>query len=294
MRSFQGAVLFVDMLGFSALTRGKLTLVEREYQPWKVPADGKYPNQLLAAQIILTFRKVLMRTQRHYPTVKLAQLSDCAFLWSKDASSLVQAGRYFMNEAVRSGLLCRGGLAYGEVHEPNKINHSIGAFIVGEAVTRAASHETMGKGMRIFTDADTAHAILQSQRYESFHELKNPLTGDIVDEWQWYSPPDLRLTANAHKSRLQVAITDLVTSHTTLRFSPRFAWNAASSEGRRQLACSIESVSQVMQKLSCGKGDYGFSAEYLMHSMHIRSDDVQKRFQAQYINELREWTSEGR
>lgn len=29
MRSFQGAVLFVDMLGFSALTRGRLSLAEQ-------------------------------------------------------------------------------------------------------------------------------------------------------------------------------------------------------------------------------------------------------------------------
>ncbi|GLO09865.1 hypothetical protein PPUJ20005_38340 [Pseudomonas putida] len=285
--------MFVDMLGFSALTRGRLTLTEREYQPWKVPVDGNYPNQLLAAQILLAFRKVLTRTQRHYYAVKLAQLSDCAFLWSKDAASLVQAGRYLMHEAVKAGLLCRGGLAYGDIHEPNKINHSIGAFIVGDAVTRAASYETQGKGMRIFTDADTAHALLQKQRYESFHGLKNPLTGDIVDEWQWYSP-QLNFAPSAQKPRLEGAISDLVSCHTMLRFSPRFAWNATSSEGCRQLACSIESVSQVMQKLSCGKGDYGFSAEYLMHSMHIRSDTVQKRFHAQYVNELLQWTSSGR
>lgn len=284
--------MFVDMLGFSALTRGRLSLAEKEYQPWKVPADGHYPNQLLAAQILLAFRKVLMRTQRHYSAVKLAQLSDCAFLWSKDTSSLVQAGRYLMHQAVKAGLLCRGGLAYGDIHEPNKVNHSIGAFIVGEAVTRAASYETMGKGMRIFTDAETAHAILRMQRYEPFHELRNPLTGEVVDEWQWYSP-EANLPPGADKSRLKGAITDLVSCYTMLRFSPRFAWNAASSEGVRQLACSIESVSQVMQQLSGSKGDYGFNAEYLMHSAQMRTDKVQKRFQAQYVEELLRWTSKG-
>lgn len=284
--------MFVDMLGFSALTRGRLSLAEQEYQPWKVPADSNYPNQLLAAQILLAFRKVLLRTQRHYSVVKLAQLSDCAFLWSKNPSSLVQAGRYLMHEAVKTGLLCRGGLAYGDIHEPNKVNHSIGAFIVGDAVTRAASYETMGKGMRIFTDAETAQAILEKQPHESFYGLKNPLTGDIVDEWQWYTP-ELNFTPSAHKSRLKNAIIDLVSCHTMLRFSPRFAWNAASSEGGRQLACSIESISQAMQKLSCGKGDYGFSSEYLMQSMHMRSDKVRKRFQAQYVAELLRWTSKG-
>jgi len=139
MRSFRGAVLFVDMLGFSALTRGKLKLSESEYTPWKTRPEGNFPHQLLAAQILLAFRKILMRTGRRFKTVKLAQLSDCAFLWSEDLGAVTDAGRFLMHEAIDAGLLCRGGLAFGDIHEPNKIDRTIGAFIVGDAVTRAAT-----------------------------------------------------------------------------------------------------------------------------------------------------------
>jgi hypothetical protein len=285
MRSFQGAVLFVDMLGFSALTRGKLKLTESECEPWKIKPDGRFPHQLLAAQILLAFRKALMRTQRRFQAVRLAQLSDCAFIWSKDVGAVVDAGRFLMHEAVKAGLLCRGGLAFGDVHEPNKVNHSIGAFIVGDAVTRAATYETMGKGMRIFTDADTASKVLLARPYESFHAITNPLVGDTVDEWRWYAPdPSLRFERNGLK--LKAAVERLVSCHTILRFSPRLAWNAASPEGCRQLACSIVAVSDSMQELSQGYGEYEFSVEHLMPTLHNRNHSIQGKVQKQFVGEL--------
>jgi len=36
MKSYQGGVLFIDMLGFGALTNGHLTLRAVECEPWKV------------------------------------------------------------------------------------------------------------------------------------------------------------------------------------------------------------------------------------------------------------------
>lgn len=285
MRSFQGAVLFVDMLGFSALTRGKLKLTESEYMPWKIKPGGTFPHQLLAAQILLAFRKALMRTGRRFKAVKLAQLSDCAFLWSEDVCAVTDAGRFLMHEAILAGLLCRGGLAFGDVHEPNKIDHSIGAFIVGDAVTRAATYETMGKGMRIFTDSETAFEILSKRPHESFQALINPLVGETVDEWLWYSPepiPEL----SRDRLMLRPAVEKLVSCHTMLRYSPRFAWNAASPEGCRQLACSIVAVSDAMQKLSQGYGEYEFTVEHLSGAMQIRKDSIRERVHNQFCEEL--------
>lgn len=285
MRSFQGAVLFVDMLGFSALTRGRLKLTESEYLPWKIKPAGNFPHQLLAAQILLAFRKALMRTGRQFKTVKLAQLSDCAFLWSEDVCTVADAGRFLMHEAVEAGLLCRGGLAFGDVHEPNKIDHSIGAFIVGDAVTRAATYETMGKGMRIFTDSDTASEILLKRPHESFQELINPLLGETVDEWLWYSPEPM-LKFSRDRVMLRPAIEKLVSCHAMLRYSPRFAWNAASPEGCRQLACSVVAVSDAMQKLSQGYGEYEFTVEYLSSAMQTRNDSIRGRVHKQFSEEL--------
>ncbi|MCE0975536.1 hypothetical protein [Pseudomonas putida] len=287
MRSFQGAVLFVDMLGFSALTRGKLNLGTDEYKPWKIAPKGDFPHQLLAAQILLTFRKALMRTSRTFKAVKVAQLSDCAFLWSEDVGAVVDAGRHLMHEAALTGLLCRGGLAVGDIHEPNKVNHSIGAFIVGDAVTRAATYETMGKGMRVFTDADSASYILERRHDAIFKPLVNPLVGDTVDEWQWYAPGG-SLQAERNVTKLRSKLNTLVGCHTMLRYSPKFAWNATTPEGCRQLACSIVAVSDAMEWLSGSTGTYGFSVDHLMLGNQNRCEKVQARIHERFVNELLE------
>jgi hypothetical protein len=146
MKSYQGAVLFVDMLGFSILTRGQLNLSAVECEPWKVDPDGQFPHQLIGARILLAFRRALMRTKNAFKAVKVAQLSDSAFLWSKDVGALTDAGRYVMHEAAFMGLLCRGGLAIGGVHEPNKVNNSLGAFVVGDAATLAVLTRAKARG----------------------------------------------------------------------------------------------------------------------------------------------------
>ncbi|ARP54245.1 hypothetical protein ALFP_2358 [Alcaligenes faecalis] len=284
MRSFQGAVLFVDMLGFSALTGGKLTLGDDEYAPWQVESKGEYPHQLLAAKILIKFRKTLMQTSKAFAGVRVAQLSDCAFLWSTDVGLIVSAGRKLMHEAALMGLLCRGGLAFGNIHEPDKSNHSLGAFIVGDAVTRAATYETMGKGMRIFTDIETASRVLEACPFESISPLTNPLTGDTVDEWQWYAPN--QLLSEQKSLRFRKELERIVGCHTMLRYSPKFAWNATTPEGRRQIACSIAAVSSALERLSRDSKEYIFTVEQLLAANPSRSDVLRKKVQKLFVNEL--------
>lgn len=285
MRSFQGAVLFVDMLGFSALTRGKLSLGKEECEPWKVDPKGDFPHQLLAAKILMEFRKALSQAKKAFDIVRVAQLSDCAFLWSTDVGAIVDVGRYLMHEAALKGLLCRGGLAFGDVHEPGKVNHSLGAFIVGDAVTRAATYETAGKGMRVFTDPETAERVLKARPTECFQPLVNPLTGDTVDEWRWYAPSQ-SLLSERNMTRLRGELERLVGCHTMLRYSPRLAWSATTPEGCRQIACSVVAVSDAMQQLSGNSGTYRFSVEHLSSANQGRSNSVRQRVQKQFVDEL--------
>lgn len=285
MRSFQGAVLFVDMLGFSALTRGKLPLGKEEFAPWQVDSEGEFPHQLLAAKILIKFRKALMQINKTFTGVRVAQLSDCAFLWSTDVGMIADAGRHLMHEAALMGLLCRGGLTFGDIHEPDKLNHSLGAFIVGDAVTRAASYEAMGKGMRIFTDQETASRVLKERPAEGFKPLVNPLTGDTIDEWQWYAPSQSLLSAQ-NSSRLRKELERVVGCHTMLRYSPKLAWSATTLEGRRQIACSIVAVSDAMERLSGNSNEFLFTVEHLLSANPGRSDIVRQRVQQQFVNEL--------
>lgn len=285
MRSIQGAVLFVDMLGFSALTRGTLSLGKDECEPWKVDPKGDFPHQLLAAKILMEFREALLQTRRVFDIVRIAQLSDCAFLWSTDVGAIVDAGRYLMHEAALKGLLCRGGLAFGDVHEPDKVNHSLGAFIVGDAVTRAATYETAGKGMRVFTDQETAARVFKARPTESFRPLINPLTGDTVDEWRWYAPGQ-SLLSEQNSAKLRRELERLVGCHTMLRYSPKLAWSATTTEGCRQIACSVAAVSDAMEQLTGNSGIYRFSVEQLTSASQGRSNSICKRVQKQLVDEL--------
>jgi len=141
--------------------------------------------------------------------------------------------------------------------------------------------------MRVFTDADTAAEILLKRPRESFQGLINPLMGETVDEWLWYAPESL-LESQRSGLALDAVVKRLVSCHTMLRYLPRFAWNAVSPEGCRQLACSIVAISDSMQKLSQGYGDYQFTVEYLMGAMQIRKDAVRDRVQKQFARELLE------
>lgn len=284
MRSYQGVVLFVDMLGFSALTRGKLKLTAAELHPWNVNPDGEFPNQILATKIIIAFRQVLAKTKKKYGQIKVAQLSDCAFLWSPDAALVAKAGKFLLREATSTGLLCRGGLAYGDIHEPDKLNHSLGAFVVGDAVTRAATSESMGKGMRVFTDSDTAAYFSANCSQERFKELENPLTGEIVDEWQWYALS--RSDLDGKRSTLETALLNIATWHATLRYSPRLAWSATTSEGCRQISCSIAAVSDHMNELSSGCPDFRITVEGLMQSTMDRSHETVLKVSRKFADEL--------
>lgn len=288
MKNYQGAVLFIDMLGFGELTRGRLKLTTNEYKPWNVDVESIAPHQLLAAKLLIAFRKALISTQNAYKSVQIAQLSDCCFFWSRDLGGVVDAGRHFMRQATLGGLLCRGGFACGRIHEPPKGKQSLGAFIVGDAVTRAATLERSGKGARMFTDQETGNEVLKMRPDERFQPLTNPLTGESVDEWLWYAPQaSLRNGRNTRASKaICDAIKTLVSYHTTLRYSPRLAWSATTPEGRRQIACTIAAVSQELEKASGNSGNYGFSVEILLNADTVRSETTQKKLHDKFVREL--------
>jgi hypothetical protein len=190
-----------------------------------------------------------------------------------------------MHQAALMGLLCRGGLAIGGVHEPNKVNDSLGAFIVGDAVTHAVAREGRGKGMRIFTDQETVRLVLKARPAEIFNPLVDPLSGITVDEWQWYVPSQ-SLRHERDRNNLRLGVENLVGCHTMLRYSPKLSWSATTWEGRRQIACSVVAVSDAMELLSGSTGKFGFSVEHLMLANQERSDRTRQRIQQEFVEEL--------
>jgi hypothetical protein len=288
MNHYSGAALFIDILGIDPLTRGKIALHNREYAAWGVTTTtdaGRH--HILAAKLLMQFRRSLVHTQTICTAVKIAQLSDSAFVWAADPVDVVNAARTLMWHVLRAGLLCRAGLAYGRIVEPDKVNRSLGQFVLGDAVTKAAGLEGKGKGARVFCDSEVAHEVLKTCRFkrEPFTPLRNPLDGSVIDEFRWYLLPKPIQKSNDQSEDALATALGLAELLTTLRYSPRLGWNDACPEGRLQVACTVESVSQRISAY-VHSDNYAFIVEHLMEAKTDRSAELQAKVYRQFKGEI--------
>lgn len=253
-KKINGAVFFIDILGFGALTQGKIKLEEIDFKPWLESyklndSSVSYTHQFLAASLLSTFRSILFKMQNQFVNVQIAQLSDCAFIWSENILDIVVFANNFMTQAIKSGLLCRGGLAYGEIIETkNNDNHRLGKFIVGDAVTNAVKLEGLAKGCRILINQELPAELFDqdaNSHYmtQMFQPFTNPLDYSVYDEFKWYLLPNMEISRERcgfstdekvcfTKERLKLAA--------ELRFGEKFSWNATSKEGFVHVRASID------------------------------------------------------
>lgn len=245
------AVFFVDILGMSALTNNQINLTDEDYSPWLDQNNIEYSDQFLAASILVEFRNILMEFEKKYPNVTISQLSDCAFVWSKNIRETIIFVSNFMTTAIRHGLLCRGGLTYGEIIETCQ-SQNLGRFIVGKAVSDAVKLEKIAKGARVLIDDEFPHHLWEQDEDFAkrinplFAPFTNPLDYTTYDEFRWYVSPDLDENVKSldflkpaeriklTKERLKIA--------NIIRYSPKFNWNSKSKEGLIQIRSSIRFV----------------------------------------------------
>lgn len=253
IRKYDGAVFFVDLLGMSALTNNLIPLEHEDYDCWLSQYKLEFTNQFLAASLLADFRKILIDLNDKFDSVTVSQLSDCAFVWSKNVTDIVVFSSQFMASAISAGLLCRGGLTYGEIIETNQ-NHELGRFIVGKAVTDAAKLEGIAKGSRVLIDADIPNNLnkldpdFAVRTRPLFVPFTNPLDYTKYDEFKWYLCPNLShevgnldlLTFEEKrtltKQRLKLA--------NKVRCSPKFGWNSKSKEGLIQVKATINFIAE--------------------------------------------------
>jgi len=278
MKQYQGAVFFIDILGVGALTRGSIPLESNDYKSHGISKKENQNEQYFCAKLLIKFRKILNHIKQNNK-VEVAQLSDCAFIWSEISIDVVDAAISCMWAAIEAGIFCRGGIAYGNIVEPDRVNSSLGKFILGEAVTKAVHMEGAGKGCRIFSDVDLASKISGHKHFlhEPFVGNKNPNDCLITDELRWYLfSGGLRKHdyANTDKSQAICALMSLVSR---LRFSPMFRWNVSTKEGEIHLASSIETISSGVEKFT-KELNFRMSSEYLLgHFENNRSAQLQER-----------------
>lgn len=258
MKTYNAAVFFVDILGFTSLTKGQVKgITQIDYEAWGVDGNVEHPYSLLAATILVEFRNVLLKLKNQVSDLRIAQLSDCAFIWSEDVTELLKGVHWLMWAMVKDkGILCRGGMAYGEVVTVENENNELGAFIVGDAVSKAAKNEGRLKGPRITIDDDFPYAVWNHSRNahcleyiscDLFHPIQSEINMDVVDEYRWYLcdyefintstyPPDYFQRVELTKKRLTLA--------NVLRYHPRMGWNSRGIDGLVHLQAGTQAISK--------------------------------------------------
>lgn len=250
---YDGAVFFVDLLGMTALTNNLIALENEDYECWLSQYGLEYTNQYLAASLLADFRKILIELNDQFDSVTVSQLSDCAFIWSKNITDIVVFSSQFMTKAINAGLLCRGGLTYGEIIETNQ-NHELGRFIVGKAVTDAAKLEGIAKGSRVLIDIDFPYNLNEfdpgfaGRTIPLFAPFTNPLDYTEYDEFKWYLYPNL--THNVSNLSImtfeekRTLIKQRLKLANKVRCSPKFSWNSKSKEGLVQVKATINFIAE--------------------------------------------------
>lgn len=259
IRRYNGAVFFVDILGFSALTKGQIKdITVSDFEAWGLNSGDEQNNSCLAATILVEFRDVLHQLRTRYPNIHVAQLSDCAFIWSDDVILLMQSLHFVMWTMIeQKAILCRGGVAFGEIVEVEKADNNIGAFIVGDAVTRAVKNEGRLKGPRVTMDENFPQALwhpLHSSvvtiqlASDIFHPNESEIDLSVVDEYRWYLCDDTlvpRTSLLAFEDMIELTKNRLRLAN-VLRFHPRMGWNSRGEEGLLQLKAGEKTLSANM------------------------------------------------
>lgn len=234
----------------------------------------------------MKFRRILNDTMKKNNKINVAQLSDGAFIWSNNTDLVLEAARDIMWKTTSSGILCRGGLAYGEIVEPDKVNIKLGKFICGKAVTKAVKLEGTGKGARVFIDDEIPSKTSPHIPDEAFRPSINPLNYSYVDEFMWaLFPEKLTQTSTKNSSDSKERLKKVLTLISLLRFSPKYRWNVSSGEGKIQVASTIDVVSSITGILQ-NKFDYKLSCNTIIDSLDTRDYQKYIKLKSKYLNEI--------
>ncbi|KQU08037.1 hypothetical protein [Rhizobium sp. Leaf453] len=246
MREYDGAVLFVDILGVGALTTSPKTIVEMaDFAAHSRHSKPVVSNQYFCAILLSQFRRNLMAVDSD--GLFVAQLSDSAFLWSKNTNLVLEAARKLFWLNAYSGVLARAGMAFGQIVEPEKVASHLGKFVCGEAVTRAVGLEQTGKGARIFVDTIIPGQILSHFGPQDFSDMTNASDFSKVDEFVWFGRPDGHQASGKMTQDQLGSVADL---SFLFQSSLLYRWNAASAAGQIQLAATIDRIGTEIVKIA--------------------------------------------
>ncbi|NTX81224.1 hypothetical protein FCL49_20295 [Serratia proteamaculans] len=279
MKEYTGAVFFVDILGVGALTQGKIEISENDFSSHNFRYQSKFSEHQFFAKLLLKFRRILVQATKSVKNIKVAQLSDCAFIWSDDPDIVVNVARDIMWKSVLGGLLCRGGMANGQIVEPDKINTKLGMFICGGAVTDAVRLEGAGKGARVFIKQELVSELKKIPDL-AFVPRKSLIDFSTIDEFKWFRYPDF-INSPYEGLNEKLVMSEVVKLIAMLKHSPKYTWNASNHLGRVQLASSIDIISAETEILGNIIG-LKFEYENMLDNLNNRNEDIYKKNLSSY------------
>lgn len=163
-------------------------------------------------------------------------------------------------ECMKSGILVRGGLAYGTFYIVRP--HTEKFNVYGATVTKAVSYEKLGKGCRVFTDSDfpISCKAFSDINPQLFGHYKNCKDYSVLDCFEWLmikddyvlNPSDVDNLASFHnpanvKKTIELFY-DNFEVYCNLCFSTKFDWNLKNNYGLVQIGSSIEYLSALIDK----------------------------------------------
>lgn len=215
-QKYKGAVCYIDLLGFSYLSRllkiqkkipnkqeknifskkvDELTLEELRDLPGLILLKDEISNEsedYLVSEWSYTiidgnlkkFQKIIANAISKKQQVKTSFLSDSVFLFSENVDNLILCVADIFRNSVKEGILLRAGLSF-DLYYGVQINDKYNIY--GPAVTNAVNYESMGKGCRVFTD-DNFHKnikdISKSTR-DIVHPYPDYRTYELLDSFEW-------------------------------------------------------------------------------------------------------------
>lgn len=291
LKRTNGAVFFVDILGFGALTQNQIKLENKDFSCWLDKYHQNYDNQVLAASILAEFREILNNLDNEFENVTISQLSDCAFIWSENVKEVILVANNIMSKCIDNGILCRGGLSYGEILETYQ-NHKLGRFILGNAVTEAVKLEGIAKGCRIMISQEFPGNLFKLDEefsdkiYPLFQPFVNPLDYLTYDEFKWYVVPFMdenvaEIPLIENKAKIELVKQRLKFAN-KLRSHPKFSWNSKSPQGLLHLRASISFISESEEKILNFEHEFDWT-----DVIETRSIETNEKIQNLIDNEVR-------
>ncbi|MCQ2601739.1 MAG: hypothetical protein MJ184_10315 [Treponema sp.] len=221
-QQYEGAVCYIDLLGFSYLSRmlnmngiiqskTEVDIFDKKVKDLSINEFNEVTSILTSKNMdfdtskdvqifegqkisewsyniidgnLKSFQRYVTEeiTQRH--DVKAAFLSDSVFLFSENVDNLVFCLSNVFRKCIEKGILLRAGLSFGLYYVITIGNKE---NIYGPAVTDAVNYESKGKGCRIFTNDNFLRNIKNNlhNKPDIVHPYPDYGTYEMLDVLEW-------------------------------------------------------------------------------------------------------------